>query len=114
MGRCEVQMIARPLLQPLSDHCCFVGSVIIQHQMDVEISGNGTVYLLQEIQEFHRTVAPVAFAEHAASGDVESCKQAGDAVSLVVMGASLLLSGAHGQHRLSTAERLYLRLLVDA
>ena len=41
-------MIARPLLQPLANQCCFVGAVIIQHQMDVEVSRNSAVYLLQE------------------------------------------------------------------
>jgi hypothetical protein len=49
--------------------------------MDVEISWNSPVYLLQEVEKLHRTVASVALAEHAASGDIKSRKQAGDAVS---------------------------------
>ena len=35
-------------------------------------------------------------------------------MSLVVVRAPLLLSGPHGQHRLGTAERLNLRLLIHA
>jgi hypothetical protein len=45
-----MQVISRPLLQPLANQGCFVGSVIIQHQMDVEVSRNSAVYLLQEIE----------------------------------------------------------------
>src|ERR1700712_959597 len=111
MGRREVEMITRLLLQPPADQRCFVGPVIIEHQMNVEIGWNRTVYLLQEVQELHRTVAPVTLAEHISSGDIERSKQARDAVPLVIMGASLLLPGPHGQDRLSPAECLNLRLL---
>lgn len=38
----------------------------------------------------------VALAEHAASVDIKSRKQAGDAVSFEIVGASLLLSSPHG------------------
>src|SRR5258708_38499714 len=82
--------------------------------MNVQICGNSAVDFLQEIQKLRRTMAPVALAEHATGGNIESCEEAGDAVSFVVMRASLHLSGSHGQHRLRATERLNLRLLIHA
>ena len=114
MGWSEVQMIARSLLQPLANQCCFVRAVVIQHQMNVEIGGNGPIDLLQEIEKLDGAMTPVALAEHAAGGDIESRKQAGDAVSFVIVRAPLQLSGLHRQHWLGAAERLNLRLLVHA
>ena len=71
-----MQMIALPLLQPMADQCCFVGSVIIQQPDGCrEINWNSAVYLLQEVEKLHRTVAPVALAKYAASGDIESCEE---------------------------------------
>jgi len=70
--------------------------------------------LLQKVEKLDCAMTPVALAEHAAGGDIESRKEAGDAVSVIVMRAPLLLSGPHGQHRLHTTERLNLRLLIHA
>ncbi len=56
----------------------------------------------------------VAFAENVAGGNIECRKQDGNAVSLVVVRASLQLSSPHGQHRLGTAQSLDLRLLIHA
>ena len=89
-------------------------AVIIQHQMDIQIGRNGDVDFLQKVEELHRTMASIALAKDVAGRDIESRKQAGDAMSLVVVRAPLLLSGPHGQHRLGTAERLNLRLLIHA
>jgi len=36
----EVQMVSRPFLEPLADQRCLVGTVVIQHQMDIELEGN--------------------------------------------------------------------------
>jgi hypothetical protein len=81
-----------------------MGAIVVQHQMDIEIDGNGVVDSLQEIQKLHRTMAPVTLTEDTAGGDIESRKQAGDAMPLVVMRAPLSLSDTHGQHRLYTPE----------
>jgi len=105
-------MIAWPLLQPVANQCCLVRAVVIQHQMDVEVGWNGSVNLLQEVKKLDRTVSSIALAEYAAGGNVEGCKQAGDAVPFVIVGAALQLPSAHGQHWLGAAESLDLRLLV--
>src|SRR6201998_3150494 len=59
-------------------------------------------------------MASITLAKNVAGGDIESGNQARDAMSLVVVGASLQLSDPHGQHRLCTAQSLNLRLLIDA
>ena len=40
MGRGKVQMIARPLLQPLADQRSFMGAVVVQHQVDFHVGWN--------------------------------------------------------------------------
>jgi hypothetical protein len=86
-------MIAWPLLQPVANQCCLVSAVVIQHQMDVEVSRDSSVYLPQEVKKLYRTVSSIALAEYTASGYIESRKQAGDAVSFVIVGAVLLTRG---------------------
>ena len=65
-------------------------------------------------RELHRTMASIAFAKDVAGRDIQGGKQAGDAMSLVVVRAPFQLSDSHGQHRLGTAECLDLRLLIHA
>lgn len=103
-------MIAHPPLKPTTNQCCFVGAIIIQHQMNVEIRRNSAVYLLQEVEKLDRSVPAVALADYAASGNVECRKQARNGVSFVIVGAKFQLSSAHGQHRLGHAESLNPRL----
>ncbi len=83
-------------------------------QMDVEVRRNSAVYLLQEVEKLDRSMPAVALDEYAARGDVECRKQAGNAVSFIIVGATFQLSSAHGQDRLGTAESLNLRLLIHA
>ncbi len=66
-----------------------MGTVVIQHQVDIEIGWNGGIDLLQEIQELDGTMASITLAQDVAGGDIECGEQAGNAVPLVVVGASL-------------------------
>ncbi len=59
-------------------------------------------------------MASIALAKDVAGGDVESSKQAGDAMSCVVVSTPLQLSDPHGQHWLCPAQSLNLRLLIHA
>src|SRR5579863_4435745 len=102
-------MVAWPLLQPAADQSSLMGSVVVQHQVNIESGRHGSIDLLEEIQELDRTMASIALAQ-----DVESGEQAGDAMSFVVVGASLQLPYTHGQHWLGTAQSLNLRLLIHA
>ena len=46
--------------EPGFDGRRFVGGVVVEHQMDVEIGGHGLLDLRQEFAEFDRAVALVA------------------------------------------------------
>ena len=81
---------ARVAGEPGFDGRRFMGGVIVEHQMDVEIGRHGLLDLRQEFAKF-------------------DC-----AVALVVMAAPLDLPRPHRQQRLNAVERLDLRLFVDA
>lgn len=102
----EVQMVAWSFLQPTADQCSLVRPAVVQHKVDVEIDRNSRIDLLQENYELDRTMAAVTLAKDVAGGDIKCGKQAGDAMTLVVVGAPFQLSDPHGQHRLRPAQRL--------
>ena len=52
--------------------------------------------------------------QYAATGDIEGGKQAGRAVTLVIVATALALPGTHGQQGRGTIERLNLALFVHA
>jgi hypothetical protein len=91
-----------------------VGTVVVEHQVGIRIGGNSSIDPFQEIQKLDRTVASIALTENVACGNIERSEQAGNAVPLVVVGASLQRSDPHGQNRLCTAKSLNLRFLIDA
>ena len=113
-GRREVDMPARMAGQPASHRRRLVGCVVVHDQMDVEVVGDLGFESAPELKELAAAVTRKALSDDLAGGDVEGGEQRGGAVAHVVMGASLDLSGPHGQHRLGAVERLDLALLVDA
>ena len=80
-GRREVEVIARVAGEPGFDGRRFVGSVIVEHQMDVEIGRHGLLDRGQELAEFDRAVTLVAAADDMAGGDIQSGEQRGGAVT---------------------------------
>ena len=112
-GRREMKVIARVAGEPGFDGRRFVGSVIVEHQVDVEIGRHGLFDRGQELSKFDRTMALVAAADDLARGDVEGGEQRGRAVALVVVSTPLGLPRSHRQQRLRAIERLDLRLFID-
>ena len=76
-GRREVEVIARVAGEPRFDGWRFVGGVVVEHQMDVEIGRHGLLDLRQEFAEFDRPVALVAAADDPTGGDVQGGEQRG-------------------------------------
>ena len=72
VGGCEVQMVARPLSQPVAHECRLVGGIVIQDDMDLLVSGHSGIELVQKVAEFHRAVPPIALGEHVAGGHLQS------------------------------------------
>lgn len=56
----------RPTSEPGSDERGFMGRVIVHDDMDVEVGRHLRLNLLEEVEEFRRPVALVAFADHEA------------------------------------------------
>ena len=74
-GRREVEVVARVAGEPRFDGWRFVGGVIVEHQMDVEIGRHGLLDLRQEVAEFDRAVPLVAAADDPAGGNVQGDEQ---------------------------------------
>ena len=72
------------------------------------------MFCVEEAAELPRPVPLHAPPDDHACRNVQGGEQRGRAIALVIVGAPLHLTRAHGQHRLCTVEGLNLALLVDA
>src|SRR5713101_8331964 len=113
-GRGEVHMITRALRQPVPDHRAFVGGVIVDDQMNLELCRNLPVNAVKELAKFQAPMTTVTLTNYAAGFHIERGEQRGGAVAKVVRGAALDLAGPHRQDRLHPIEGLDLGLLVGA
>ena len=101
------------LCQPGAYLGMFVGSVVVDDEMNVEVGGDAGIQIAQEGKELLMAMARLAFGEDGASGDVEGREQGGGAVANVIVGDALDVPQAHGQHRLSAVQGLNLALFID-
>ena len=76
-GACwgKMRMIAGPASKPLIHLWHLVSAVVIQDQMNVEMSRDLPVDLSQKAQEFLMAVLAVAFADDFARGDIQGGKE---------------------------------------
>jgi hypothetical protein len=112
VGGREVQMKARAARQPCLHSSMLVGAVVVADQVHIEVLRDIGLDVAQEGQELLVAMLGLALREHGAIGDVQGCKQRGGAMADVVVRDALDIAQAHGQHRLSTLERLTLAFLV--
>lgn len=70
-----MDMPARAFCQPVANNLRFVSGIIVHDQMDVEISGNIALDLIEEFAELARPVSWIAFTDHLTGRDIERCKQ---------------------------------------
>src|SRR5215210_7703626 len=91
-----------------------MSGVVVHHEMNVEITRDSLLDLVEEAPELGRAMARIAAADDRSGRDVECREQRGRAVTGVVMRAPLDLAGPHRQDRLASVEGLDLALLVDA
>ena len=92
----------------------FMGGVVVHDDVDVQIIGNATIDLLEEIEEFPGPVALIALADDEARGNVERGEQGCGSVADIIVRPALGHTRHQGQNRLFAVECLYLALLVDA
>jgi hypothetical protein len=79
--------------------------------VDVEISGNLSVDLFEEVKKL---VPLVALTDDKAEGDVERCEQRRRAMTEIVVRSALRHTRHHRQDRLVTVERLDFALFINA
>jgi len=106
----EPRMAGKPRL----DRGGLVSAVVVADHVDVQRLRHRLVDRGQKLLELGRAVPAVQVADDGPVGDVERREQAGDAVALVVMGATLGHAGHHRQHRLGAVQRLDLGCVVHA
>jgi hypothetical protein len=82
--------------------------------VEIEILGDLSVDLFNEVQKFGGPMPLVAFADDKAGGDVERCEQRGRAMTDIGVSLTFRLTRHHRQDRLFAIERLNLALFIDA
>ena len=70
------------------NHRPLVGTVVVQHQMDIEPLRDHFGDDIQKLPKLNSAVAPVALADYFTSGHVQSRKQRRDAVAPVTVRTS--------------------------
>src|ERR1017187_6315301 len=103
MSGSEMQMVAWPLEQPAFDEFSFMGGVVIENQMDMEVIRDGMVKEVEKLPELLTAVLGKASPDDLAGGNVKSGEKSGGAMAKVVRCASFDLSGLQGKNGLGTA-----------
>ena len=85
IGGSEMDMVAGPCSEPALDFNVFMGAVIVDDEVDIEVRGHVGVDVLEEAEELLMTVPSLALGEHLASGHVEGGEEGGGAVTDVAM-----------------------------
>ena len=111
--RREVDVKARALREPMSNHRGLMRPVVVHDQMGVEVPRHGSIDRVKELPELGRTMPLMKLRDEFTGLHVERGKQRGGAMPSVVVRATLDLAGAHRQHRLRAIQGLNLRLLID-
>src|SRR5215467_11780844 len=94
--------------EPRSNVLGLVGLVVVQDQMDPKIGGNVPFDLFQELAKFGGAMAGPTLADHRSGGNVQGREKAGGAMTFVIVGSALGLTGQHRKDGLAAAQRLNL------
>ena len=91
-----------------------VGSIVVENQMDFQLSVNRLVDPVEKPQELLMPVPPVTCADGNSGSHIHGRKQRRDSVALVVVRLSGWHPRSQRQNRLGPIERLDLTLLIHA
>src|SRR5512139_873243 len=108
-----MNMVARAGSKPCPHLGVLMGGVVINNQMNVQISGHIVVNMSEKGQKLLMSVPGFALREDFAGGDVKRRKQGGGAVADVVVRNPFDVSEPHRQHRLGPVQCLDLALLIN-
>src|SRR5512147_2644719 len=105
----ETRMPAKPRFHPWM----FVGSVIVDNEMQIKTCQGFIVYLLEESNKLLMSVTRHAVTYYFSIKHAQCRKQRGCAVAFVVMGLCPAASFFHGESRLWSVKRLNFALLIN-
>src|SRR3974390_2801133 len=91
----------------------FVGGIIVDDEMQVEMRWRALVDGLEEAEKLAMAVAGHTFADDGAVEHVECCEQGSGAIALVVMRHRPAAALLHRQPRLGAVEGLDLALFIN-
>jgi hypothetical protein len=95
----QVQVIARPLRQPVPDQLRRVRGSVVEYQVEGEFGRDILINEIEEMAELLAAVPPLACADHRAGLRIQGGEQVGRAVPDIVVRVPLHLARAHRQHR---------------
>jgi hypothetical protein len=91
-----------------------MSGVVVDDQVNRELSRYGGVDRFEERQEFLMAMTCLALRQDLPVGNVEGGKERGGAVPLIVVGDAIDVAKPHRQNRLGALERLNLAFFIDA
>jgi hypothetical protein len=109
-----VEVEAEVLEPPAGDKLSLVSGVVVEHEVDIEVSGHLAVDAIQKGAELGGAVTPVGCADDLAGGGIERREERGSSVPAVVVSAQLGQSRTHRQDWLGPVQGLDLALIVGA
>lgn len=109
----EMQMKAGAFGQPAMNQRGFVSSIVVQNQMDLEMSWDLSVDRVEEATKLYGSVATMQLTHNLAALGIQGRKQRSGTVSDIAMSAPLDLTGSHRQQRLGSVQSLNLSFLVN-
>ena len=98
--------------QPLLDLGVFVGSIIVEDQMQIQPGRKFSVQVSEEPQKLLMAVSLHTVADDSAFQQVQRCKQGGCSVALIIMRQSSTAAFLHGQAWLGSLQRLNLAFFI--
>ena len=115
-GGGEMSVESAPLLgpQPTLDGGALVGTVIVHDEMNIHIRRRFLFQFVEEPDELPAAMAGQAAPHHFPVQDVESRKQRGRPMSLIVVRLTFWQARSQGQDRSRPIQGMDLTLLVDA
>src|SRR3974390_751425 len=107
-------MKAGMLFQPSFNQGVIVRTIVVQNHVNIKAIGGVTVDLSQKFSKFDIAVSRITRTNDVALQHIECRKQTSGTIALVIMRHRSAAALFHRQSRLSTVQRLYLRLFIHA
>lgn len=113
VGRRQMDVKARMQGQPALHPGVFVGGIVVDDQMNIQILRDVSVNMLKEVEILLVTMPLLALAEDLARSDIQRGKECHGPVPDIVVGHTLHVAQSHGQNGLSPVQGLNLAFLID-